>query len=227
MSMTMRKTMYLLVTLVAVSVLTGCTNWEKKYKSLEVLHQNLEGRYENCIASLDASSAERTQMGGIISARNQTIADLERDIADRNISPGQASGFGDDLNVVFDSDAGTITVTLANAILFAPGSAKLKQGTIAELDHIVGVLKRRYNGRDVDVVGHTDSDPIKRSKKLWKDNWDLSAGRALSVLRYIEKKGIKKAHVRAVASGEGRPVASNKTISGKAKNRRVEIVVHM
>lgn len=76
----------------------------------------------------------------------------------------------------------------------------------------------------VDVVGHTDSDPIKKSK--WKDNWQLSAERALAVLRYLNSKGISSEKIRAVAAGSSRPVASNKSSSGKAQNRRVEIVVN-
>lgn len=227
MNTTMKKTMYVLVGLVLVGMLSGCTNWEKKYRSLNVLHQNLQGRYENCVSSLDVSATEKAELGSVISAKSKTIEELERLAEQRNISVGEASGFGDEMDVVFDADAGTITVTLANSILFAPGSAKFKAATSAELNHIVSVLKSKYKGKEVDVVGHTDADPIKKSKKYWKDNWDLSAGRALTVLRYVQKKGIKKNKIRAVAAGSSRPVASNKTVSGKAKNRRVEIVVHV
>jgi chemotaxis protein MotB len=116
---------------------------------------------------------------------------------------------------------------LENTILFAPGSAKLKRATSSELDHIYSVIRERYSGRQIDVVGHTDSDPIRKTKNLWEDNWDLSAGRALTVLRYLVGKGIPPQQIRAVACGESRPVASNATAAGKAKNRRVEIVVHM
>ena len=77
----------------------------------------------------------------------------------------------------------------------------------------------------MDVVGHTDTDPIKKSK--WKDNWELSAQRALSVLRYLVKRGITKEKIQAVGCGESQSIASNSTASGKARNRRVEIVVHM
>ena len=89
------------------------------------------------------------------------------------------------------------------------------------------MLKERYAGRRIDVVGHTDSDPIKKTAKLWNDNWELSAERALTVLRYMVQRGIPPSTIRAVGCGESRPVASNSTSSGKARNRRVEIVVHM
>ena len=86
-------------------------------------------------------------------------------------------------------------------------------------------MKSKYAGRLIDVVGHTDSDPIKKSK--WKDNWELSAQRALAVTRYLVDKGIPAGSVRASGCGSARPVASNASSRGKARNRRVEIVVHM
>jgi flagellar motor protein MotB len=86
-------------------------------------------------------------------------------------------------------------------------------------------LQSKYSGRQIDVVGHTDSDPIKKSP--WKDNLQLSTERANSVIRYLTERGIPKDKLRAVGRGDSQPVAPNTTASGKAKNRRVEIVVHM
>ncbi len=210
----------------AVSFLSGCTNWEKKYKALEVEHQNLKGLYENCVASLDSSSAKQAELSQQLSQSQTTIEELQKQISQKKATPASATGFqvGE---VSVDEKAGTITVTLENTILFAPGSAKLKGATSAELDHIYNVIRERYSGRQIDVVGHTDSDPIRKTKNLWQDNWDLSAGRALTVLRYLVNKGIPPQQIRGVACGESRPVASNATAAGKAKNRRVEIVVHM
>ncbi len=75
----------------------------------------------------------------------------------------------------------------------------------------------------VDIVGHTDSDPIKKSG--WKDNWQLSSERALAVLRYLNSKGMRADQIRAVAAGSAKPIASNSSSDGKSRNRRVEIVV--
>ena len=105
--------------------------------------------------------------------------------------------------------------------------AEIKKSVISELDQIASVLLDRYRDKDVSVVGHTDSDPILKTKNLWKDNWQLSSARALAVVRYLVKKGIRASQLGGVAAGEFRPVASNSTISGKAKNRRVQIVVYM
>ena len=75
------------------------------------------------------------------------------------------------------------------------------------------------------VYGYTDSDPIKRSARLWKDNLDLSANRAMAVTRELRKLGIPAESIETVAMGATRSVAPNRTKADKAKNRRVEIVV--
>jgi len=213
-----KKTIALVICLVSFTLLTGCTNWEEKYKALNVEHENLRGLFER-------ERSEKGQLADRISQDQETINELQRQIEQLRKSPADATGFGPGYDVAFDPTAGTITVTLPNAILFDSGQATLKKATSAELDHIQSVLESKYSGRQIDVVGHTDTDPIKKSK--WKDNWELSAQRALTVARYLIQRGIPNESIRAVGCGESRPVASNATASGKAKNRRVEIVVHI
>lgn len=212
------KIVIMLIGLILVSLLSGCTNWKKKYQALDVEHQNLKGL-------LERERAERDQLAMRISQSQQAIEDIQKQMAGRGQTPAAATGFGEGYDVSFDPSAGTITVTLQNAILFDPGKATLKKTTITELDHVVSVLKRQYPNNLIDVVGHTDSDPIKKSK--WKDNWELSVERALSVTRYLIEHGIPESRIRATGQGASRPVASNATASGKARNRRVEIVVNM
>jgi len=207
-----------LVGLVCLSFLSGCTDYKKQYDYLTVEHQNLKGRFENL-------QAEKAQLAQRVSQDQERINELLRQIEELNKTPADATGFGDGYDVAFDADAGTITVTLPNTILFASGKASLKDATSAPLDHILSVIKQNYAGKDVDVVGHTDTDPIRKSS--WKDNWELSAQRALSVARYLIDHGIPEERVRAVGAGPARPVTSNATAAGKAKNRRVEIVVQM
>lgn len=213
-----KRTVIFTFLVVAMLTLTGCTNWKKKYESLNVEHQNLKGL-------LARERSEKGQLAQEISKGQQTIQDLQQKIEELNQTPEEATGFGEGYDVSLDAAAGTITVTLANEILFRPGKASLKQTTSNELDHIYSVLRSEYAGKKVDVVGHTDSDPIKKSS--WEDNWELSAERALSVLRYLVSKGIAEDSIRAIGCGASLPKAPNTSASGKAQNRRVEIVVHM
>lgn len=207
-----------LICVVVLSMVSGCTDYKKKYDYLNVEHQNLKGRFENM-------QGEKQRLADRISQDQQTIDELRRQIEELNQTPADATGFGEGYNVAFDPDAGTITVTLQNTILFASGKASLKSATSTELDHILSVLKQKYAGKEIDVVGHTDTDPIRKS--AWKDNWELSAQRALSVTRYLVEHGISDDLVRASGCGPARPIAPNTTNAGKATNRRVEIVVHM
>ena len=213
-----RTTILSVFCLISIFVLCGCTNWQKKYQALNVEHQNIRGL-------LERERAEKGQLSSQITQGQRTIEELQRQIAERNQSVGSGTGFGDAYDVSLDASAGTITVTLSNSILFDAGKSELKKSTSVELNHIESVLNEQYGSRRIDIVGHTDSDPIKKSK--WKDNWELSAQRSLSVVRYLIKRGIPKDSIRAVGCGAGSPVAPNTTRTGKAKNRRVEIVVNM
>jgi chemotaxis protein MotB len=214
-----RRSVVPLVCLVAISLMSGCTDYKKKYDYLNVEHQNLKGRFENL-------QSERQQLADRIAQDQQTIDELQRQIDELNKTPAEATGF-EGMDVAFDAAAGTITVTLPNTILFDSGKAALKSATNKELDQILSVVKQKYADKDIDVVGHTDTDPIVKTKDLWKDNLELSAQRALSVARYLISHGIPEKQVRAAACGSARPVASNANATGKAKNRRVEIVVNM
>lgn len=216
-----KKTIALLICFVFITLMSGCTNWKKEYDALLVQHENLKGRYE-------LERQEKNSLADEYTQSQQTIDELQRQIEELNKTPADASGFGEGYDVAFDPEKGTVTVTLENSILFDSGKAALKQTTIAELDHIRSVLRQgRYAGKEIDVVGHTDTDPIRKTKDKWKDNLELSAERALSVARYLIGKGIAEEKIRAVGCGASRPVASNATSAGKAKNRRVEIVVYL
>ena len=219
-----KKTILLLMAFVATAFITGCTSWKKSYTALNVEHQNLKGLYDNCRETLEVSASDQAAMAQKLAQGEQTIEEMRKQIEERNQAPGEVTGFGD-YQVDVDSVAGTVTVTLPNAILFSSGKATLKESAKTDLNHIVSVLNEKYSSRRIDVVGHTDSDPIKKSK--WKDNWELSSQRALSVLRQLNSNGIPDDRIRAVGCGQGRPIAPNSSNSGKARNRRVEIVVHM
>ncbi len=213
-----KRIIYLLSCFVLIALLSGCTDWKKRYQALSVEHENLKGL-------LSRERAEKGHLTDRISQDQQTIEELQRQIEENSKTPAEASGFGEGYDVAFDPAAGTVTVTLPNEILFDSGKAELKKATSTELDHIRSVLRQQYAGKQVDVVGHTDTDPIQKSK--WKDNWELSAQRSLTVTRYLIDRGIPEDQIRAVGRGASQPVAPNDNATGKAKNRRVEIVVHM
>lgn len=117
---------------------------------------------------------------------------------------------------------GELTLTILDRILFDSGDATLKPEGMQVLDEIAGVLAR-YTNRPVQVFGHTDNVPIRFK---FPSNWELSASRAIAAVRYLtEKAGVDSARLSAVACGEFQPIAENSTAEGRAKNRRIALVV--
>ena len=106
-------------------------------------------------------------------------------------------------------------------LLFRSGKADLRSEAIRALDPVVRTLNSEYATQDVLVYGHTDDVPIKKSG--WKDNYELSAQRALSVVRQLKARGLNPTRLVAAGCGEHRPVVPNSSAANRNKNRRVEI----
>lgn len=117
-----------------------------------------------------------------------------------------------------------LVITFVADVLFDSGKARIRQEAYPILDKVAVVLKENVPQLKVGIEGHTDNEPIRFSG--WKSNWELSSGRALSVLHYlVDEQGILPERVSAIGYGEYRPVASNDTQEGRQLNRRVEIVI--
>lgn len=120
---------------------------------------------------------------------------------------------------------GRLTVNMVDAVLFDSGQAEVKQQGQDVLDKVVDVLKD-VQGKVIRVEGHTDNVQIHGNlAKKYPSNWELSAARATNVARFLQKKGIDPTLLSTAAYGEYRPVAPNDTKEGRAKNRRIEIVL--
>ena len=89
-----------------------------------------------------------------------------------------------------------LVITFVAEVLFDSGKAKLKKDSFPILNKVVDILKENVPGNDIGIEGHTDNEPIKFSR--WKSNWELSAQRALSVLRYLEKEGIEPGRMSVI-----------------------------
>jgi chemotaxis protein MotB len=128
-----------------------------------------------------------------------------------------------------------LSLTMVEKILFDSGSATIKkdgQKVLSRIGEIlakveIGEILAKVEDKQITIQGHTDDVPI--SSKLrdrFPTNWELSAARATTVVRYLnEKANIDPRLLVAAGVGEFRPVASNDTAEGRAKNRRIEIVL--
>lgn len=115
-----------------------------------------------------------------------------------------------------------LVVSLANSSFFEAGDATLRPQAYQTLRTIAGNLK--FDKRNIMVEGHTDNTPIRTSR--FPSNWELSTSRATTVVRtLITDFHLSPKRLSAAGYGEYYPVASNATEEGRAKNRRVDIVI--
>jgi chemotaxis protein MotB len=120
---------------------------------------------------------------------------------------------------------GKLTVDVLDKILFDSGRAEIKPEGLAVLKRVFEILMT-VSDRVIRIEGHTDNIPIAGAlAKRYPTNWELSAARALNVTRYLEKEGIDPSILSAAAFGEYQPVAENDTPVGRAKNRRIAIIL--
>ena len=113
-----------------------------------------------------------------------------------------------------------IEMELSNDILFGSGRAVLTSAGQQLLDEAAGKIKAAHLDKNIQIEGHTDSDPISASN--WRSNWELGAARALAVLHYLkDKHGLDADKLSAVTYGEHKPISSD-----KGRNRRSVIVLY-
>lgn len=114
-----------------------------------------------------------------------------------------------------------VSVEINASVLFASGDAKLSDDANQALKAVAAVLKNDDHG--IRVEGHTDSVPIHTAQ--FPSNWELSAMRAVAVVRLFVENGIADKRLIAVGHGATRPVAANDTPEGRQRNRRVTIMI--
>lgn len=114
-----------------------------------------------------------------------------------------------------------LEVEINTNILFPSGSARLVTNALPVLTEIARILRRFPN--PINVEGFTDSVPISTAE--FPSNWELSAGRAASVVHLFTREGVEPKRMSAVGYGQYRPAAANTSAEGRSKNRRVILVV--
>jgi chemotaxis protein MotB len=171
--------------------------------------ENENARLQGDITTLQKAKEEKVQ------EVSKTYEDL-LDKMKHEISQGQ---------VTISELKGKLTVNMVDAILFDSGKAEVKQEGLAVLQKVVDILKN-VKDKAIRIEGHTDNVQIGGAlARKYPTNWELSAARAINVARYLQQQGLDPVNLVAAAYGEFKPVADNATEEGKAKNRRIEIVL--
>ncbi|GEJ55722.1 OmpA family protein [Anaeromyxobacter diazotrophicus] len=181
-------------------------------KQLADAKQQLAAR-DAKIAELEASSTKLQQEKGALEAKSAQYEQLTASLQGQ-IASGQ---------VEISELRGKMTVKLKDKVLFASGSTALGKEGRGALDAVAQAFAN-LKGKNVVVAGYTDDVPT-GSKSGFKDNWDLSAARAVTVVRYLQSKGVAPAILGAMGFSEYRPLAGNDSVEGRSQNRRIEIAL--
>jgi len=151
--------------------------------------------------------------------QSETVQNSLTEVADAMTSYATANGLAEMVTVDFH-DKG-LKIRIPSILLFSQGTDKIKKdkNTLKLLNEIVTLLTSISYG--ISIEGHTDNTVI--SNMHFNSNWELSAARALTVLKFLLTKGISPERLKATACGEFQPFMTNTTLKGRKLNRRVEI----
>jgi len=197
-------------------VLIGCSGVAQKDYD-RVFGENTELRERNASLEKEAE-ASRRNAAQLASQVDDLTAQIDRLAADTRVASADPTGFEGIPDVGVSRQAGgEVVVAIAGDVLFDSGSIALKPSAKTSLDSVATVLKGRYGANLIRIEGHTDTDPIRKSK--WKTNERLSFERANAVEQYLASKGVKSRRMYSAAFGSANPKANKKA------SRRVEIVI--
>lgn len=223
----------------------GCasTDWESRYLEKEQEARALQAQYDLQRQALAEREAMNEEIRGQYQDSLAQVDVLEQRLVVLNARPapeqpvvvdrssGEMAQLQQELerlrkmNLNVDvTPEGNLEITLESDVSFASGSHQLTKRGKSTLDAVARELSGQFSSNQVRVIGHTDSDPIRKSP--YKDNWELGSERALGVIRYLhDEHGVEAQRLVAASRGENAPLAENSSKESKAKNRRVEIVV--
>jgi len=160
---------------------------------------------------------KEAQIGRIQTSITKFEEDQQKVLGDLNWELQQS--FEDQVSVNYVNNE--IRITMDEALLFRPGSARVRTAGIQNLQKVAELITK-YPTLKMNVIGNTDN----KKAKNYKDNWDYSVIRAANVVKILTKEyGLPPSRVLAAGKGEFAPKASNQTPEGQAANRRIDFVI--
>ena len=186
----------------------------------EVLFGGIEAELEKLAAKMDAENPQNAEgSGGSSPEQQEKIQNASRTTEELTVALREQIDQG---LVAVEQREDSVFITVGSGGAFPSGTADLTDEARRILDRIA--LASMSPESEITVTGHTDDVPI--SNAQFRDNWDLAAGRAASVVQAIEQTGlIDGDRLSAVSKGEMAPVGDNNTAAGREQNRRIEIEV--
>jgi chemotaxis protein MotB len=209
-------------------------------RGLRDLNRTLQGQVDQLRKQIDERAALLQDKESRLATAEQARLSLEQERSARLLKERQqeesARAMREKLSSVIQAGDGTVlvengrlTIRLANQILFRSGESRLREESRAALQAVAALLNNELAGYPVAVEGHTDNVPISDSMQgRFPSNWDLSASRACSAVRFLESFGnVDPARLTVIGHGDTRPLSSNDTPDGQALNRRIEFTINL
>jgi chemotaxis protein MotB len=228
----MRRAMMALAMVAIVVALMGCSGAKQlKKQNLDLTAQidSLNGVNTKLAQDIQSYEATLKQKDAELQARADELKQKEAQASEQNQQFAQMQAAMkaevDAKQVTIQELEGQLTVSMVEAILFDSGKAVVKKAGAEALKKVAEVLKTT-TGQNIIVAGYTDNVPISsKLASVYPSNWELSAARAIAVVKILEADGVDPKLLGAVGYGEYRPVADNSTPEGRAQNRRMEIIL--
>ena len=176
-------------------------------------YDTLQDQYDSARSENDRLRQQIEVLRARDAARTQAFQDILKDLKpliDKGILKVENIG-------------GRVVIGMASDVLFASGSADLSPDGASAVAEVARALGRHAVDHDFQVEGHTDNQPIASAQ--FPNNWYLGAARAITVSQKMVESGFSSKHISAASFGDLHPVASNDSPDGRAKNRRIEIVL--
>jgi chemotaxis protein MotB len=197
------------------SLQSSRSSLEQQVRNLESQRASLEKERDSLsqqVAALEAQRARLQASEKQVEARYDTLlANLNEEVKKGQLQVRQLKGM--------------LTVDVAEQLFFDSGRATLKDTGKQVLQKVAESIKG-YEDKAIRIVGHTDNVPISGAlQKVFPSNWELSAARATTVVRFLQDAGIAPERLVATGRAEYAPVAPNDSAEGRQKNRRIEITL--
>lgn len=178
--------------------------------------KKIQGELEQTQGQLQEKIRRINELEGLISQQKEGVSTLKNKLQN---ALKRYEGKG----ITVEEKEGYIYVSMDNKLLFPSASWNVESEGVRALQEISSVLS---SDPDLNIIiqGHTDSDRYAGNGNI-KDNWDLSVMRATSITKILQSEGVPPTQMTASGRGEYLPMADNSTSTGKAMNRRVDIII--
>jgi chemotaxis protein MotB len=219
----------IILSIVALASSASCVTLSS-YKALEAHHNVTSGELSaerDYVATLqDAMEVMARQVGerdAKIGEYEENLAAMEQQVGAYKTCSSKLAALIEMGRLTISFRNGQVIINLPADVLFPSGRATLTEKGMASLNEVVKVLYA-YKDRRFIVAGHTDNLKIAPGGSF-PDNWILSQTRALNVVQYMVEQGFQPTSLAAAGYAENDPIADNSTAEGRAKNRRIEIIL--